>query len=113
MAKKDKLIGRSTLLGRRLTYWGFGISPHPMNPNGWVQTTVYQFSQGFVICLSEGERPFDFDAAVSALGQETQGDEIYRFAQRLIEVKNPTKDFMDDFRITLQASMPGSQWRWF
>ncbi len=100
-------IGRSTLVGKTLTFAGFCFNEHPMDPALRVMLSVYRMgADAHVICVSETASP-DVDSAKEGLGGDVPGEAIAPFAVRLLEGIHPT-----ELRALLAKSYPKTTWHW-
>jgi hypothetical protein len=102
-----KEVGKSTLLGKTLTFVGFAFDDHPLDPSLKIQLTVYKLNaKAHVLCLSETRHP-ETELTREELGGEVLGDDIAPFAVRLMEGLPTT-----EMRQLLTESKPKATFYW-
>ena len=100
-------IGRSSLVGKTLTFAGFCFVEHSLDPSLHVMLSVYRMgADAHVICVSETAEP-DEDGAKEGLGGDVPGEAIAPFAVRLLEGLHPT-----ELKAVLSRSYPKATWNW-
>lgn len=74
--------GRSELLTFIGTVVGHGAAPHPSIAGGFVSAFVVRIPGKWIVCMAEGDRPYDWAAARKGLGQKIPGDRFAPHARR-------------------------------
>lgn len=100
-------VGKSTLLGRRLTYVGFCFNTHPLDQGMKVQTVIYRLGKdSYVLCLSEIAYP-DEKEALDSLGAEVDGAYVAPFAARRVDGIT-----YGELKSLLQKAEPAVEYHW-
>lgn len=79
---------RSSLNNVQLRFVGFCFLNHPIKPNWFCQTSIYQHvekADKFVICVSEGRGKGKVNFARMGLGGIAAGRDVAPYAQRHLE----------------------------
>jgi hypothetical protein len=103
-----KEVGKSTLLGKKLTYVGFCFDNHPLEGAAKIQTVFYHLrgTDSYVLCMSEVAKP-DLEQAIGSLGAVVDGIRIAPFAVRMAEGIS-----FDELRELMEKVKPGVKFYW-
>jgi hypothetical protein len=102
-----KVVGKSSLLGEKLTYVGFSFDDHPLSAGMKIQMVVYKLGKdSFVLCLSETAHP-DMEQAVNDLGAVVDGCDVAPFAVRRVDGVS-----IKELQNVLKESYAGAEYHW-
>lgn len=103
--------GRSDLLTFIGTVVGHGAAPHPVIDDGFVGVFVVRIPGRWIICMTEGDKPYDWPSARAGLGQQIPGDRFAPFARRGLRDSVP---FAEVRRITEESMAEmGFRFEWW
>jgi len=74
--------GRAELLTFIGTVVGHGAAPHPSVEGGFVSAFVVRIPGRWVVCMAEGDVPYDWTEARKGLGRKIPGDQFAPRARR-------------------------------
>lgn len=105
-------MNEEPLLGKMVTFIGFGWEPHPILPHHDLQICFYHYLEkgenNYIICLSEIKGKINISFNRKGLGKDVPGDLIADYAQRRIKGVMSYKDFK---KIMVQG-FTNMKWEW-
>src|SRR3989304_2320121 len=106
--------GRSTLSGKIGTIVGIGAGKHPLSDTGFVDVTIYEIGDFYVLCLSDDpKKKFNWELAEGAIGSQVPGEAFAPWAQRRIEKKGKKGELsLDELKQVCETSVNIKNMKW-
>lgn len=90
-----------------------GTMPHPaLGESGFMAMFVVRTPDQWVICMSEGAMPYDWEKAREGLGTELRGEQFAPFAQRGVPAAGRGAVPPDQVRRIVEKSFPQVKFEW-